>query len=96
MTIKFTLREGVELSRDVETTEDIETFLTYCKELKDWLGWGLADAKRINVNGIKNVGPRRVSEPATQAQLDYMAKLGIEPYEGITKKDAWRIINEYK
>lgn len=89
MKIKCDIKNGIALESDVSTTEEIEAFVKYCDELREYFGWAAEDAAKQP----KQQSAQSAHAPkATQMQLDIMSDYNYDPWPNMTKKEAYYVV----
>lgn len=92
MKIKCDIKNGIALECDVSTTEEIEAFVKYCDELREYFGWAAEDAAKQTRQPSAQSAQSAHAPKATQMQLDIMSDYNYDPWPNMTKKEAYYVV----
>lgn len=95
MQFKHRLSNNDELTMEVSTTEEIESFIRYCNELDVYLKNVFGEPAEKTAAQPANSGSKQSNrgEPATQKQIDCLKRHRIAFSDGITKGEAYDLLN---
>jgi hypothetical protein len=95
MQLTHKLYNGDVLTIDVDTTEAIEDFIRYCNDLNSYLKSVFPEpaAEPADKPATQQQGSSHRDEPATAKQIESLKRNHIAFKDGITKGEAYDILN---